>query len=111
MWQYWMVSCSETCSLHTDSMRNETYLDKTKCNEAALLSTIELWMQQYQYMRYKTTHGADPMREAPTWVVLELALLGKMIQQGNERNANKVFLEMAIALLISPLKGTVRGYL
>jgi hypothetical protein len=41
----------------------------------------------------------------------ELALLGKLIQRENEGNANKVFLEMAIALLISPLKGTVHGYL
>jgi hypothetical protein len=32
--------------------------------------------------------------------MLELALLGKMIQRGSEENANKVFLEMAIALLI-----------
>jgi hypothetical protein len=43
--------------------------------------------------------------------MLELALPGKMIQRGSEKDANKVQLEMAIALFIQPLKGTVRGYL
>jgi hypothetical protein len=43
--------------------------------------------------------------------MLELALLGKTIQRGSGKSANKVLLERAIALLIQPLKGTVRGYL
>jgi hypothetical protein len=43
--------------------------------------------------------------------MLELALLGKLIQRGSGKDASKVLLEMAIALLIQPLKGTVRGYL
>jgi hypothetical protein len=43
--------------------------------------------------------------------VLELALLGKLIQQGSGKDASKVLLEMAIARLIQPLKGIVRGYL
>jgi hypothetical protein len=43
--------------------------------------------------------------------LLELALLGKLIQRGSGKDASKVLLKMAIALLIQPLKGTVRGHL
>jgi hypothetical protein len=43
--------------------------------------------------------------------MLELAPLGKMIQWVSGKNANVVQLEMAIALFIQPLKGTVQGYL
>jgi hypothetical protein len=43
--------------------------------------------------------------------MFELALLGKLIQRGSGKDASKVLLEMAIALLIQPLKGIVRGYL
>jgi hypothetical protein len=43
--------------------------------------------------------------------MLELALLGKWIQRGSGKSASKVKRGMTIALLIWPLKGTVRGYL
>jgi hypothetical protein len=43
--------------------------------------------------------------------LLELALPSKLIQRGSGSNADKVLLKRAIAFLISPLKGTVRGYL
>jgi hypothetical protein len=43
--------------------------------------------------------------------MLALALLGKWIQRENGENVCKVQRGMAIALLIWPLKGIVRGYL
>jgi hypothetical protein len=43
--------------------------------------------------------------------MLELALLSKLIQRGGGSNVDKVLLKRAIAFLVSPLKGTVRGYL
>jgi hypothetical protein len=43
--------------------------------------------------------------------MLELALPCKSIQRESEKDVSTVSLETTIALLIQPLKGTVRGYL
>jgi hypothetical protein len=43
-------------------------------------------------------------------LLLVLAFLGKWIQRESGESVCKVWREMAIALLIWPLKGTVRGY-
>jgi hypothetical protein len=43
--------------------------------------------------------------------MLVLAFLGKWIQRESGEGVCKVQREMAIALLIWPLKGTIRGYL
>jgi uncharacterized protein YggT (Ycf19 family) len=45
------------------------------------------------------------------YCLLALALLSKWVQQGSTKSIGKVCREMAIALLIWPLKGTVWGYL